>query len=96
LLTDATPCSARRAHFLMANSINARYPPDQGYWINCAQSCSSLCNRVTLSEDGSAGHCTDPVAGGKRPIDYKHFPTTTTSLKASVLRFVDFILFRCL
>lgn len=57
----------------------------------CAQSCSSLCNRVTLSEEGSAGHSTYPVAGGKRPIDYKPFPTATNSVKASVLHLVDFI-----
>lgn len=60
--------------------------------MDCAQCCSSLCNGVTLSEERSAGHCTYPVAGGKRPIDYKPFPTATTSAKASVLRFVDFIL----
>jgi hypothetical protein len=56
--------------------------------MDCAQSCISLCNGVTLSEEGSATHCTYPVAGGKRPIDYKPFPTATTSVKASVLRFV--------
>lgn len=83
-----TPCPARRAHFLSTNNVNVGYPPDQGYWMDCAQSCISVCNWVTLSEEGSAAHCTYPVAGGKRPIDYKPFPTATTSVKASVLRFV--------
>ena len=85
-LNCETPGSERRAHVPTANELDAHSPPDQDDWLGCAQ----CCIRVTIREQGSAGHGTCPGAGRKCQIDYKPFLIATIPRLAFFTSLISF------